>query len=315
MSTTTTIFITGASGCIGHYFIERFRHRPDVHLHLLIRNMLNLRPDLAELPNVTIHIGNMNRIEEMADVMAKMDYLLHIATSWKGRHAHMINVEKTHALFRLFNHDRCKRIVYFSTASILGRDNQPITAAGERGIDYVKTKYQSYITLDDLPNRDAIVTLFPTLVFGGDATHPLSHISEGIPSSLRIMRMLLPFIDIDIDFHFIHAADIAAMADRILFMDRTHSDYVIGQAVIRGRDALDTLADVFRIPRIFNFNITRRRINILAKLFRVHIGRWERYLIDHATFDYDITVPEDVGVTSQYPSLRSILDDIKKTMR
>ena len=57
------IFITGATGCIGHYILDRFIHKEDVELHLLLRGPERIRFDVLSYPNIKIHIGKMEKAQ------------------------------------------------------------------------------------------------------------------------------------------------------------------------------------------------------------------------------------------------------------
>ena len=120
------IFITGASGCVGHYVLDQYKERHDVELHLLLRDPKKLDAYLIDFSNVVIHQGCMDEIEQLKNVISEMNAIIHIATVWGGGEAAtVINRDKTHELFE-FTTEKCERIVYFSTASILGPGNRVI---------------------------------------------------------------------------------------------------------------------------------------------------------------------------------------------
>ena len=76
------IFITGASGCIGHYVIDQLLTEKDVELHLLMRNPKRCRFDYKQYPQIVIHEGSMEKIEALEPVICQMTKLIHIATDW-----------------------------------------------------------------------------------------------------------------------------------------------------------------------------------------------------------------------------------------
>jgi len=306
------IFITGGSGCIGHYVVEALlADYPEAQLHLLCRDRKRFRLDV-ERPNITLHEGSMNTIGALSDVLYQMDYLVHIATEWGDADMTLhINIDQTKALFGCLDPERCQRIVYFSTASILGRDNRPIAAAGELGTPYIRSKYLAYEALRKLPLAEKMVTVFPTSVFGGDETHPYSHLSSGIPNSLSYLK-ILRWIYFDAGFHFMHGRDIAAVTSALLGGDGVPKDVVFGHPSLTEREALQCLCKVFRKPAIFQVKIPRRFIFFLTKLFRIKLTSWDRYCINNPHFLHTTTRPEDLGKTSRYPTLESILVDLKE---
>ena len=48
------VFITGASGCVGHYLIEELLAKTDYELYLLVRDRRKLQINLSDRPNVHV---------------------------------------------------------------------------------------------------------------------------------------------------------------------------------------------------------------------------------------------------------------------
>jgi len=306
------IFITGASGCIGHYILDQFIHDPNYELHLLIRDPSRLKIQYQEFPNITIHIGEIEHIETQSQVLAEMDYVIHIATAWgDSDEACVVNQIKTLELFNACHPDHCKKIIYFSTASILGKNNTPIPQAGTLGTGYVRSKYKAYHTIKEAKLYDRIVTVFPTLVFGGDKNHPYSHISSGItPQNAKFLK-ILRFLYMDARFHFLHAYDIAQVVKYLLTHPTDQKDYVLGNPVMTGKETLTTLCQHFNIPIYFRIPISGHILKFLAGLFRIKVGSWDRFCIENPYFEYNVVNPKTFGLDSKYSSLTSVLPDIK----
>jgi len=175
------IFLTGVSGCIGHYIAEILLENPDYELYFLVRNIAVL-----------------------------------IATSWGGEEeSYQINVVKTLELISYLDAQICEKVLYFSTASILNQNNQPLPEAGEIGTNYIRTKYICYSKFTDLEIADKIITLYPTFVLGGDENKPYSHIYGGLPDVLKYIG-LVRWFQADGSFHFIHAKDIAQVVNYLI---------------------------------------------------------------------------------------------------
>lgn len=301
------IFITGASGCIGHYVLDQFLNKPDYEIHLLIREPHKLKIPYKNYPQLQIHIGNLAEIETHQATISQMDYVIHIATDWSNsNYAHLLNVEKTHKLFSYCDPGRIKKIVYFSTASILGKNNQPIPEAGTLGTGYVSSKYHAYLSLKDHPLRDRIITLFPTLVFGGDNTHPYSHLSSGIIPNKNYIRWLR-FFYIDAAFHFLHAADIAAIAAHVLLNPVDQNNYVLGIPSLTGKEAIQILCRAFKFPLYFQIKINMRALFWLAKLAKIEIDPWTDFCIKNPYFIYTTVTPNTFGLKTSYPNLDTVL--------
>ena len=180
--TSKRIFMTGASGCIGHYIAEALIQETNHELFLLVRNRDKLKMDYNLRPGVTILQGDMREIENFGDLLPTIDVAILAATAWGNpQETHDVNVLKTLRLMKLLDPARCEQVIYFSTASILGRDNKPLQEAGQCGTDYIASKYHCYMQLSKLDIAPKLTTLFPTLVVGGDEHKPTSHLSSGLP--------------------------------------------------------------------------------------------------------------------------------------
>ena len=176
------IFVTGCTGCIGHYVLDELKAKyPDAHFHLMARRPDRFKTDIPTWQNITIHEFALDDVHKLKDIMPQMDYIIHIATVWGYDLEKNIelNRDKTLEMFDYCDPNRLKRIIYFSTASILKEGNQLCSVARKDGIPYVQSKYEAYIAIKASKWADRVITLFPTVVLGGDEKRPHSHISTG----------------------------------------------------------------------------------------------------------------------------------------
>jgi len=305
------VYITGGTGCVGSYIVDELKDKKDLTLHLLVRDPKRCKVDLDQYPNIKLHQGNLERIEEHAELLKTMDYVVHVATDWSDSgYARKLNEAKTHELFELANEGPLKKIIYFSTASILGPGNKTIEEAGQYGQGYVRSKYRAYHSLQKSPARDKIITVFPTLVFGGDDHHPFSHINKGVHPNLHFLKWLR-FLYVDGAFHFLHSRDIARVSNYLMLNDVDGDEFVLGQSSVTAKTAIETLCGVFGVPMRFRIKITASFIFTLAKWLRITIGPWERHCILHPYMVYDVVNPETFGETSAFPTLKSVVQNIK----
>ena len=266
------VFITGASGCVGHYVLDHFLDRKDCEVHLLLREGSQLKINLDRYPHIYRHNSNLEHIEELKELLFEMTHVMHIATDWSNSdYARKLNMQKTLEMFSYLNPDLCEKIVYFSTASILGPGNKAIPEAGQYGPGYVRSKYLAHEALPNSSLYDRMVILYPTLVFGGDARHPYSHISSGILPNLHYLG-LLRFIYVDGAFHFIHSKDIASVAVYTLFHQTDKQHYVLGNASLSAKEAIQGLCVFFKKRQWVRFKISSGLVFALAALFRIEIG-------------------------------------------
>lgn len=294
------IFITGISGCVGSYIADLILDNPEYKLFLLVSNPHKLRFNPAKYQNVTIIHDEMMNIKQHADILKEMEYVLHIAAGWGTSE---INYEYTIDLFSALDPARIKKIIYFSTASILGPDNKVNDKVGEIGTSYIRGKYNCHKKLPELPVYDKIVTLFPTWVLGGDDNHRYSHAMEGLIGA-RKWLWLLRFLSIDFEFHFIHAKDIALVVKYLLENEIKERELVLGNGPVTADQIILDICDYYRVKRYFKIRISPKLIKSLAGN---RISDWDKYCLDQKHFVYKVSNPQTFGITPEFPTITKIL--------
>src|ERR671933_2966132 len=138
--TPKRIFVTGASGCIGHYITEALIQETNHELYLLVRNPAKLGFDYDARPGITILQGDLRQIEYFGDLLKTMDAAILAATAWGGaQESFDVNVVKTIRMMELLDPKLCEQVIYFSTASVLDRNNKPLKEAGQLGTEYIRS--------------------------------------------------------------------------------------------------------------------------------------------------------------------------------
>ncbi|MGH7713584.1 MAG: NAD-dependent epimerase/dehydratase family protein, partial [Gemmatimonadaceae bacterium] len=203
------IFITGATGCIGQYVVEALLRETEHELALAVRNPERVPLPQREHARVQLVVGDLRDTARWSQAARDADGAVLIATSWTaGNESDAVNVDATAALLSRFDPARCRRVIYFSTASILDADGRMLAEAETLGTPYIRSKLRMRRVLDARGQRAPLAILYPTLVLGGDATHAASHVSKILADAVRHRRWLRWFAG-DASFHVIHAADIA----------------------------------------------------------------------------------------------------------
>lgn len=298
------VFVTGISGCVGHYVFEALSEVPGLQLFLLVRDPARLR-FTHDRPGVTIVRGDAEDLAPHAELLRQMDAIVHIAAGWGEEAAYRVNRDATFALLDLADPDRLKKLLLFSTASVLGRENQLLEEAGQYGTDYIKSKY---LCLRDLPAHalsDRVITLFPTLVFGGDDRHPSSHLNGGLPEALKWVD-LARWLALDGCFHFVHGADIAQIVRHVLLNDVSERQLVMGGGETSVRELLRTLSRHAGKPYRGWLDLTPL-LEVVAWFFRGRMNPWDRFCMRYRHFRYRVVSPETFGLTSRYPTLSDVL--------
>lgn len=307
------VFITGASGCVGHYLIEILLEKTDYDLYLLVRDRRKLQIDLSDRPNVHIIEDSMQNIGNYKDLLGTMEFVVSTAAGWGGQEAFVVNRDKTLELFSLLDPQVCERAIYFSTASILDSHNQIIPEAGEIGTDYIASKHACLETLENSSIRDRLITVFPTLVFGGAKDKPYSHLSKGLKDIFKYVPYAR-FFKTDGSFHFVHAIDIAQMVTHLLTapsVPASPARLVLGMQRLTVQDFIVQFCEFLNLKVGWQFELTPFLANAVIKLFRIQVAAWDRYCIAQRHFTYDVVSPETFGLVSKYPRLANLLAETK----
>ena len=118
------ILVTGASGCIGHYISELLIQETQHELYLLVRNPDKLQVDIKARPGVHVLQGDMQKIGDLAELLQTINVAVLKATAGGVRETFDINVAKPMELLNLLDTENCEQVIYFSTASVLDRNNK-----------------------------------------------------------------------------------------------------------------------------------------------------------------------------------------------
>lgn len=309
--TSKRIFVTGASGCIGHYVAEALIQETNHELFLLVRDPAKLKVDCTVRPGVTVLKGDLRQIEQFEELLKTINCAILIATAWGGaQEVYDINVVKTLKLLNLLDPEVCEQAIYFSTASILDRSNQPLKEAGEIGTDYIRSKYVCHQELAKLPLTPRITTLYPTLLLGGGTDKPYSHISSGISQLPRWMN-LARFLRTDGSFHFIHGKDIAQIVRHLIehppLVGEPH-EFVLGNDRVIINRAIEEICDYLNRRIYFRIPLTYGLADLIIKLFRIQMAEWDRFSMRYRHFTHQsIYNPASFGLPTYCATMIDVL--------
>ncbi|MBD2604387.1 NAD(P)-dependent oxidoreductase [Scytonema hofmannii FACHB-248] len=305
------IFVTGASGCVGHYLSETLIKETNHELYLLVRNPDKLKVDTQARPGITVLQGDMQEIGLFAELLKTIDTAVLTATAWGGDNTFEINVDKTLELMSLLNADRCEQVIYFSTASVLGRNEQPLKEAGELGIDYVRSKYECLHKVPKLAIAPKVTTVFPTLVLGGEVDKPYSHVSPGILEVTKYID-LIRFLQVDGSFHFIHGRDIATVVGYLIDnppKENQSRKLVLGQPQLTANQAIEDVCAYLGKKIIFRLPLSLSLANVIIAVFRIQMDAWSRFCMNYRHFTYKNAINP---ATFDLPNYCATMSDVLK---
>lgn len=310
--------MTGASGCIGHYIAEALIQETEHDLFLLVRNPSKLKFDYEARPGITILQGDLRQIERFGDLLKTMDVAILAATAWGGQESFDVNVVKTIRTMELLDQNLCEQLIYFSTASVLDRNNQPLREASQLGTDYIRSKADCLKRLSKLAISPKITTLFPTLVLGGEETKPYSHISSGIADVVKWVD-LIRWLKADGSFHFIHGRDIAQVVRYLVdhppnYELAQEADSISSQRLVLGNQrttvnqAVEEVCTYLDKKIYFRLPLTLWLANLLIVAFRIQMAAWDRFSINYRHFTYQNPVnPSTFGLPTYCATFTDIL--------
>ncbi len=300
------IFITGISGCVGHYLFDEMAKDPNYELYLLTRNPKKLKFDHRSRKNTTVIQDELENISKYATLVKEMDYVVHLAAAWGSTE---LNYETSLSFFDLLDPRRCKKVIYFSTASILDPDNQPLAEAGKIGTPYIRSKYDFYKKLPELKIFPNVITLFPTWVLGGDERHSYSHASKGI-LALKKWLWLIRFFTVDASFHYIHARDIARIVKYLLENDTKEKNLVLGNRSITASQFLKEASGFFQKRVYFQIPIPFPLVRVLAALTGRRLQSWDLFCFEKRHFTHKTVNTDNFGIKSDLQTVTQILTDL-----
>jgi nucleoside-diphosphate-sugar epimerase len=307
------IFITGGSGCIGHYIVESLIQETNHELFLLIRNPSKLKINYNARSGVNILEGDLREIANFQDLLKTIDVAILAATCWGGeQESYDINVKGNIDLIKALNPQICQQVIYFSTASILGKNNQILPEAAEIGTDYIRTKYQCFNKLKELEIYPKITTVYPTLVFGGDDNKPYSHLSAGLGDLPKWMNIIRWF-KADGSFHFIHGKDIAQIITYLVENNPTLNNNIKRQIVL-GNESLTVDQLIQEICQYlgkkiyFQIPLPLSLANIFIKIFDIKMAQWDYFCLNYRHFTYENPInPSKLNLPTYAPTVSELL--------
>ncbi|MBD2036494.1 NAD(P)-dependent oxidoreductase [Leptolyngbya sp. FACHB-321] len=309
--TLKRIFVTGASGCIGHYVVEALIQETNHELFLLVRNPEKLKFDYRARPGINILQADLRDIEQFSDLLKTIDCAVLIATAWGGaQEVYETNVVKTLRLLSLLDPEVCQQAIYFATASILDRNNQPLKEAESIGTDYIRSKYACFQQFPKLKIAPRITTLFPTLLLGGDANKPQSHVSSGVVQVAN-WAWLLRFLKAEGSFHFIHGKDIAQIVRHLIDHPPAEGErrqLVLGNQMVTVNQAIEETCLYLNKRLYFRIPLTPKLANLFIALFRIKMADWDRFSMHYRHFTHrHVVSPETFGLPTYCATFMDVL--------
>ncbi len=317
------ILITGASGCVGQYIIAWLIKNSEAELFLWLRDPEKLTAIDRNNPRIKLLIGDLREAHKFSEELATVTRVIHTATAWGDpKRAYQVNVVAIKELLSLLNPNVVEQIIYFSTASILNKSLKPIPEAFSYGTEYIQTKAECLMQLENHPLAKKIIAVFPTLVFGGridnKSNFPTSYLTQGLREAVRWLWLARWFRAYS-RFHFIHAADIASICGHLATSPHDLKQkneqpvvrrFVLAQPLLTIDEAIDSLLEWKGIAKTPKLPLWNWLVGALIKILPIQVSSWDRFSIKKRHFDhYPITNPDQFGLHSHAKTIKEIISD------
>ena len=206
------IFITGSTGFIGTYLVNRLA-KTQHELYCLAREKSETR--FLEEIGVNIIKGDVTDKDSLLKGMEGCNWVAHLASSfvfWLPRKKAFkdVNITGTQNVMESALERGISKVVYVSTAAIYGNAKWPITeetpVGTERASKYVQTKYEGDLIAWDLyEKRDLpLVVVYPTAVIGANDPKACGRYFKNYAEGRMPAQVLTKF-----NFPFVHVKDVA----------------------------------------------------------------------------------------------------------
>lgn len=299
------IFIAGGGGCVGHYLYDHLASNPDYELYLLLRSPEKVLYPL-DRPNINVIKDEFSNIKEHRPLLEQMDYAINLIADWGNTYG---NYEDSSMFFDILENSKCEKIIYFSTASILGPDNLVNDYMERIGTNYIKGKYLMYKRIKSSPVQNKTTILFPTWVLGGDRSHPMSHAYNAIRNSKKWLRLIRLF-SIDIKFHFIHGNDMAMITSHLLRSSSKSGEFVLGNPAVSADAFIDEICSFFNISKLPKLRVNPDKLLWLPGLFGKKLSEWDLHCIRNRDLVFKSVNCGHFGLRSSHSTLKEILSEI-----
>jgi nucleoside-diphosphate-sugar epimerase len=308
--TLKRIFVTGASGCIGHYVVEALIQETNHELFLLVRNPEKLKFDYRARPGITVLQGDMREIDRFSELLKTIDCAILIATSWGGvQDVYDINVTQTLRLMDLLDPDVCQQVVYFSTASILNRENQPLKEA-ERRLTIIFDR--SPRVFSSLPSSRLRPALLRSFLRCSLAAMPKSRNRTFLLVLFRCqLDLAAAVLKAEGSFHFIHGKDIAQIVCHLVEHPPAEGErrqLVLGNQMVTVNQAIEETCLYLNKRLYFRVPLTPGLANLFIALFRIKMADWDRFSMHYRHFTHrHVVSPETFGLPTYCATFMDVL--------
>lgn len=299
---------------MGHYLVEELARETKHDLVLVLRNPAKLQLAPEHMKRVTVIEADVKETGAYLDKLGHIDTAILAAACWGGPDAPVVNVDTKVAITRHLAAHGGSRVFYFSSASVLDHDGSMLQAAHDLGTEYIRSKYDQVVAMENMVEDIERIGIFPTLVLGGEEGKPMSHFAKLLKEAAP-WAWAASFFRADGKFHYIHTRDIARTI-RILVDAKDvpggkPTRIVLGNRATTVDQFVDDFAKYRGIRNPVGIKLRDSYARVFIKLFRVQMEAWDRYCMEHRDLSFHHPVnPAVLGEEAYCSDLPSALASV-----
>ena len=306
---SSRIFLTGASGCVGSYILSTLLEQTQCAIFALIRQPEKLPEAIRNHPRLQILVGDLASSAHWQREISQTEVLIHTAVQWGGPGVYQVNHSQSLKLFNYLDPMLCRQIFYFSTASLLNSKGQFSPRSLSAGTDYIRSKAAGYMSLHQSQWLSKLIFLYPTVVLGGDQTHPFSAASQGL-KEIHTWMPWLRYLKAEGAFHWIHAEDIAHLVLSWLRHPPPEPELVLGNPAQSVNQVLNELS-LYTQTKPMQLLSLERLFPLLLPLLSQRMSDWDRHSLRERSLIYNSFFPERLGLDSRFKELSAVLRQLQ----
>jgi len=246
-------FVTGATGFIGRYVVERLA-RSGHELRCLVRETSNVG-HLEEV-GATRVVGDVTDKDSFRGTMKECACAIHLAnvyTLWEpdNRIYHRVNVEGTRNVMECALAAKVSKVVHVSSAVVYGKPAQ-VAFAEEAPVgpvrfsEYTCTKYEGELVAWELYERQRLplVVIYPGVVMGAGYTKAIGQYVGNLVHRRIPARVLEDSV-----FTYVDVKDVAeAIVQAAEKQGNIGERYLVGKHQLSLREINEMISEISRVP-------------------------------------------------------------------
>ncbi|HEY9843287.1 MAG TPA: NAD(P)-dependent oxidoreductase [Candidatus Obscuribacterales bacterium] len=301
------ILLTGATGCTGSYLLETLLAETGQDVIAWVRDPARLQ--IRSHPRLRIWDGGLEALDAYRSELSQVSALIHAATVWGGPETFAINLRQTRRLIQALEPAVCRQLHLFSTASLLDSSGRPWPQALRLGTDYIRSKATLHDWLASSPQQITPSLYYPTVILGGDNSHPYSSVGAALPR-LPIWLPWARWLRAGGRLHLIHARDIARIVVHRLEHRLPPAQLVLGNPALSIDDLITQLVQIYGQQPVPLQLPLEPLLPALVQILKPWMSPWDRFSLQQRETMYQVVNAASYGLPEDLLSLEAMVKEV-----